>query len=638
MCGIVGIVAFQDQARNQFSLLDSAVHSLDCRGPDYQHTKVFDQVALGHSRLSIIDTSPAAHQPMSDESGRYTIVFNGEIYNFLHLKQSLLNKGISFQTNSDTEVLLQQFIYEGKESLNQLNGFFSFAIYDQYKKELFIARDRFGIKPLYLYQDEEKLIFGSELTAILSFNIQKTIDQASLIQYFQLTYVPAPSTMLSKAKKIEPGHWIKVNPDGDLSEGLFYSLNDSYKTHNDTKNKVPDYKTSQNQILSLLEESVQKRMVSDVPLGAFLSGGIDSSAIAGLASKHASQKLKTFSIGYRDEPNFDETYFANLVAKHFNTDHTVFSLSHQDLYDHLFDILDYFDEPFADSSSIAVYILSKFTRQEVKVALSGDGADELFAGYNKYIAESRAQNPNIAAHLVKHLHPLWKLLPRSRNSFLTNKIRQLERFASGMKLSNGNRYWRWCSLIGEDEVDKILHSIDENIWQDYLKRKAYLTASLQQNQTLNDILIADLAMVLPNDMLTKVDRMSMANSLEVRVPFLDHHLVEYVMGLPEDFKLHNGQTKAILKDAFKNILPDELYTRPKQGFEVPLLKWFRQELRPYLENEILSDEFIYEQGIFHRKAIHALKKKLFSNDPGDIQGQIWSLVVFQHWWKKYMME
>lgn len=636
MCGIVGIIAFEEQARNQFSFLDKAVHSLDCRGPDHQDTAYFNRMALGHSRLSIIDTSTTAHQPMTDPSGRYTIVFNGEIYNFQELKQDLLNKGISFRTHSDTEVLLQQYIHEGKEALHRLNGFFSFAIYDENKDELFIARDRFGIKPLYVYEDEEKLIFASEMSAIFQFSIAKNLDYASLLQYLQLSYTPAPSTMLTNVRKILPGHWLTTSTNGTISEGVYYNLN-SLKANNENANvEKLDYQKCQDQILELLEESVQKRMIADVPLGAFLSGGIDSSAIVALASKYTDH-LKTFSIGYEDEPYFDESYFANLVAKHFNTDHTVFSLSNNDLYDHLFDILDYFDEPFADSSAIAVYILSKKTREEVTVALSGDGADELFAGYNKYFAEHRAQNPGLAGNLVRSFHPLWKVLPESRHNYIGNKIRQLERYAAGTKLSADNRYWRWCSLTDENEVAALLQEINDKDWQTYLKKKQQLIGDLKNDHSINDILIKDLSMVLPNDMLTKVDRMSMANSLEVRVPFLDHNLVEYVASLPSHFKLHNGQTKAILKDAFRNILPDELYTRPKHGFEVPLLKWFQHELRPYIEKEILSDDFIIEQDIFERESIQTLKKNLFSHDPGDIQAQVWSLIVFQHWWKKHMM-
>jgi len=636
MCGIVGIMAFNEQSRGQFSYLDQAVHSLDCRGPDYQDTVYFSHMAMGHSRLSIIDTSSTAHQPMTDFSGRYTIVFNGEIYNFRDLKQDLLNKGISFRTNSDTEVLLQQYIFEGKDSLHRLNGFFSFAIYDQNKDELFIARDRFGIKPLYVYEDDEKLIFASEMAAILPFSIDKKLDHASLIQYLQLSYTPAPSTMLTNVRKILPGHWLSTTSSGNVSEGAYYNLRNIIGDNDNTHGETPDYQKAREKILALLEDAVQKRMIADVPLGAFLSGGMDSSAIVALASKYTDQ-LKTFSIGYEDEPLFDESYFANLVAKHFNTEHTVFWLTNDDLYDHLFSILDYFDEPFADSSAIAVYILSKKTREEVTVALSGDGADELFAGYNKYFAEYRAQNPGLAGSLVTSLQPVWNLLPQSRHSYVGNKIRQFERYAAGTKLSPANRYWRWCSLTDEEEVQSLLQVINDRDWQTYWHRKQRIIGDLKKHHSINDILIKDLSMVLPNDMLTKVDLMSMANSLEVRVPFLDHNLVEYVAKLPSHYKLHNGRTKAILKDAFRKILPDELYTRPKHGFEVPLLKWFQHELRSYLEHDILSDEFITEQGIFKRESIQSLKKNLFSNEPGDVQAQVWRLIVFQHWWKNYMM-
>jgi asparagine synthase (glutamine-hydrolysing) len=373
-------------------------------------------------------------------------------------------------------------------------------------------------------------------------------------------------------------------------------------------------------------------MISDVPLGAFLSGGVDSSVIVSLASKFT-KHLNTYSIGFKDEPFFDETYYARLVADKLKTNHTVFSLTNDDLFSVLFKVLDYMDDPFADSSAIAVYLLSRETRKHVTVALSGDGADELFGGYMKHTGEMRIRNVGILGNLLKHTFPLIKLLPQSRNSLFTNKIRQIAKYAEGMNLSEKERYWRWCSFISENEAKKLLQSeIDFN---EYIKRKDSITNNIAEKGSINDVFYTDMKHILVNDMLIKVDMMSMANSLEVRAPFLDYELVNYIFSLPAHYKIQGNVRKRILQDAFRNDLPEEIYHRPKHGFEVPLLKWFRNELSSLINDELLNDEFIISQNIFELTETKKLKTRLHSKNPGDVHAQIWGLLVFQYWWKKY---
>lgn len=627
MCGITGIIAFNEKGKAYLSQINTATDCLAKRGPDGEGIYVSGNTALGHRRLSIIDTSDLAAQPFSDASGRYTIVFNGEIFNYKTLREQLLLKGIQFRSQSDTEVLLYLYIAEKENCLQQLDGEFAFAVYDREEEKLFLARDRFGIKPLYYYTDGEKFIFASELKAISAFGIPKEIDKISLQTYLHLNYIPSPYSIFKNVLKLEAGSSLLLNKSGEIKKETYYKIPDPGIVHT-----LPDYEKAQRELRSLLEHSVQQRLIADVPIGAFLSGGIDSSIITAIAAGRT-KHLNTFSIGYKDEPMFDETEYARLVAKKHKTNHTVFELTNQDLYEDLYNVLDYIDEPFADSSALAVSLLSMHTRKHVTVALSGDGADELFAGYNKHAAELKARKGGIKAGLVKATHPLLKQLPKSRNGKIGNTIRQLEKFADGMKLSAPERYWKWAKWSGFQPgyIFRNEYARDLNA-AEYEKRKSGFIKDIGSDY--NSVLRADMQLVLENDMLVKVDRMSMSRSLEVRVPFLDHKVVDFAFSLPAEFKIDGRQRKKILKDAFRDVLPPELYNRKKQGFEVPLLKWFRTELKSLIMDDLLSETFISEQKIFNPEAIRDLKLKLFSNNPDDAVEKIWALIVFQYWWKK----
>ena len=362
-----------------------------------------------------------------------------------------------------------------------------------------------------------------------------------------------------------------------------------------------------------MSESVKKRLIADVPLGAFLSGGIDSSVVVALASQYT-KHLNTFSIGYKDHPFFDETRYANLVARRYDTNHTVFSLTNQDFLEHIDSVLGYIDEPFADSSAIPEYILSHHTRKHVTVALSGDGGDEVFAGYNKHAAELKMRHKNFLNNLVTIGSPIWKLLPKSRNNKLTNLFRQLNRFSEGASLNAKERYWRWAGFLTEQQALNLLtpevqSKIDMRAFRD---QKQNLLCDLEGRERLEDFLATDMKLVLVSDMLVKVDLMSMANSLEVRSPFLDHEVVDFAFSLPTHYKVDKGMKKKIVQDTFRKYLPAELYKRPKQGFEIPLLDWFRKELRSLITDDLLNDRFIDQQRVFNVKAVQNLKSLTIS--------------------------
>ncbi|MFO7978577.1 MAG: asparagine synthase (glutamine-hydrolyzing) [Bacteroidales bacterium] len=629
MCGITGVFEFNPSGANHQPQVDRAIGCLHPRGPDSKGGFSAPGLWLGHTRLSIIDTSPAAAQPFCDASGRYTLVFNGEIYNFKDLRYRLQQKGIVFSSDSDTEVLLQWLILHGQQGLTSLEGFFAFAFYDQKKHSLLLARDRYGIKPLLWHLQDHTLRFASEMKAMMALGIPRELDMASLELYLQLNYIPAPWSIFQHVNKLLPGHYLMLE-NGQTRQECYYQIP---TTDAETAGKVPSYQEAMKILSNKLEGAVVKRLYSDVPLGTFLSGGIDSSIITALAARNINH-LNTFSIGFRDEPMFDETRYARQVAKMHGTNHTEFSLTTSDLLECLDQVMDHIDEPFADSSALAVYILSRETRRSITVALSGDGADEMFAGYNKHMAELKARQGGLDVKMLAAMNPVLRHLPQSRNHPLTNRFRQWHRFGAAVKLHPAERYWQWASVTPARQAHSML--LHPQGTPESIRRKQHLIRHITREGDFNQVLLTDMQLVLPNDMLTKVDLMSMAHSLEVRVPFLDHELVDWVFSLPASYKIDGDGRKKILRDTFRPLLPQECYHRNKQGFEVPLLRWFRRELRSRITDELLADTFIAEQGIFNPRQITLLKQQLFSASPADAPARIWALMVFQHWWKKNM--
>ncbi|MDC0304085.1 asparagine synthase (glutamine-hydrolyzing) [Flavobacteriales bacterium] len=625
MCGIAGTYALTEQGKSYHLELDDAIATMALRGPDGNGKYIEGSAALGHARLAIIDTSSEANQPFAEATSRYSIVFNGEIFNYKEVESQLTD--YTPRTSSDTEILLQGYVEWGEKVLEKLNGFFAIAIHDKETDELFLARDRMGIKPLLVYRDENKLVFGSEMKSLMAFDIPKVIDDNSQFLYHQFNYTPFPETIFKNVEEMEPGTWMKIK-GSSVETGTYWSI----PKPTGPKSNM-SYEHAQQKLRELMEKSVHRRMVSDVPLGSFLSGGIDSSIIATLAAKQT-DKLNTFSIGYADEPLFDETHYAEAVAKKIGSNHTVFKLTNDDLYADLHDVLNYIDRPFADSSALPFHILCRHTRKHVTVALSGDGADELFSGYNKHAAEFRARNLGVVEQMVAALKPLWFLLRGSRNSAFGSKVLQLQKFSNGVKLGSKNRYWNWASFMQSEHVERLMNLKATDIQS----RKKQLTENLGIITDLDEVLYTDLHQVLRNDMLTKVDLMSMANSLEVRVPFLDHELVEFACSLPEHFKITSTIRKRILQETFQPDLPEMLFKRPKHGFEVPLLNWFKEGLNSLINEDLLSKKLVEEQGIFNLSAIQTLLKKLHSSDPGDSANHIWNLIVFQTWWKKYIRQ
>ncbi len=629
MCGITGLISFTENGKKLFSKSEQAVSCLKLRGPDAEGSFQYKNVFLGHRRLSIIDLSNAGAQPMTDASGRFTIIFNGEFFNFKQYREFVKSKGFTLKSNSDTEVLLYLYILEKEKCLERINGFFSLAIYDKEEQELFLARDRYGVKPMLWYQDADCFAFASEMKSLLQYGLTLSLDYSSLFSYLQLNYIQPPFSLFKEVRKLQPGHFIKIRTDkqSDVEETCWYSIPEQPDT-------FPDYESAKKQIEKLMDEAVQRRLISDVPLGSFLSGGIDSSITTALAARHT-KHLKTFSIGFRDEPHFDETEFAKAVAEMHQTDHTVFSLTNEDLYEILFDALNYIDEPFADSSALNVYLLSKHTRKEVTVALSGDGADELFGGYNKHRAEWLIRNHGALTSTLKLISPVTSAFAGSRQSKLGNFFRQIHRFAEGADMTAQQRYWRWCCLASEKDAKHLISGLSSSAIAEAESRIKSVTGIIKGGRDMNDIFRADFKLVLAGDMLVKVDMMSMANSLEVRNPFLDVDLVNYVFNLPSHYKIDKSSQKKILRETFTHLLPEKIKKRGKKGFEVPLLKWFRSGLKSKIENDWLNENFIREQGIFNADEIRKLMQQLNSSNPGESVARIWALIVFQHWWKKY---
>lgn len=643
MCGIIGLVHLNDE-NEPFLNFGKAVSSISHRGPDHKSELIEKPVALGHTRLSIIDLDARSHQPMTDTSGRYSIVFNGEIYNYQQLRQDLSTLGYTFHTESDTEVLLVAYIHFGPKCLQRLNGCFAFAVYDRSEKTVFLARDRMGIKPLLFCATDTSFAFASELRALMSLGFEKQIDKVSLFTYFKLNYIPAPDTILEGYSKLEPGQSIQLKWEKKqitVSKERWYDV--PYEEEAVKQLTAHDYKEAKKVLKRFLRDSVRRRLVADVPVGTFLSGGVDSSIITALAAEEKSD-VESFSVGFPDFPYYDESHQAADYAKKLGIKHHRFEVGKDELVHQVERVLEHSDEPFADSSAINLFLLSEYTRKHVKVSLSGDGGDELFAGYNKHKAEYLVRNPKYREHLIGNSRWLWQRLPSSRSGKFSNTVRQLKKFSEGYHMNHRDRYWRWAGILNEEQANYFLKEEmlerNQRLSDDgfsYKKRKENYLKSIDKSGTYNQILLTDTKLVLPNDMLYKVDSMSMAHGLEVRTPLLDQHVVKQAFRFPEMFKVNHFQGKKILKETFEDILTPGILNRPKKGFEVPLLEWFLGPLKQSFTSLCDEHDFIIEQGLFNPLAINDLKKSIYSNNPGDKPATAWAFMMFQTWYKRYMI-
>ena len=620
-------------------MADTLVH----RGPDDSGTWVDSEVgvAFSHRRLSIIDVSDAGHQPMVSEDGRYVITYNGEIYNFQELRHQLEKLGHKFRGRSDTEVMLVSFIEWGvNSSLDRFNGMFAFALWDRKNRYLWLARDRIGEKPLYYGVQNSTFFFSSELKAIRAHpEFKPSIDRDALVSYMRFSYIPAPHSIYKGMKKLLPGHFLCLkSPASEMDRPQSYwSLENAYQIgireeFQGSENEAAD------ELESRLKETVKSRMVSDVPLGAFLSGGIDSSTVVALMQSQSDRPVNTFTIGFHEQ-EFNEAVYAKKVAKYLGANHTEMYLSPQEAMDVIPKLPEIYDEPFADSSQIPTHLISVLARQYVTVALSGDGGDELFAGYNRYLQAEK--HWRFISSVPRNVRRLVSATMMSVSENFIEKVYNRFEFLipSGSRISlPAEKYHKVANVIsmsGLHEVYKRLVSIiymperyvcHGNEPVSLLDDKDLWNHSVEYISTMQKL---DLLTYLPDDLLAKVDRASMAVSLETRVPFLDHNIVEFVMTLPMKLKLHNGQSKRLLREVLYCYLPKELIDRPKMGFSIPIGRWLRGSLQDWAsslinENRLRSEGYLRSEQVLKMWDDHVKGR-------GGWDHQLWNILMFQAW-------
>ncbi len=631
MCGIAGFVGprgpqalrAESAAQDNRALLDRMCRRIAHRGPDDQGMMVDGDVALGMRRLSIIDLV-GGHQPLSGCDQNVTVVFNGEIYNYRELHRELEARGHRFHTHSDTEAIVHAYEEFGADCVHHLRGMFAFAIWDQRAKKLFIARDRVGKKPLYYTLTRNgTFVFGSELKALLEHPaVERNVNPDALDAYLSFGYVPDPLSIFSGVNKLPPGNHL-VFANGEVTIAEYWDF------HFEPVEAKPEEEYLDD-LNALLDEAVRLRLVSDVPLGAFLSGGVDSSVVVGLMARHMTQPVKTFSIGF-NEDTYDELKYARIAAKHFRTDHHEFIVT-PDICEIVDDLVWHFDEPFADSSAIPTYMVSKLARDHVKVVLSGDGGDELFAGYTRYVVDRSRRQLARMPRMVREgvMRPLSERLPHN---------------------ARGRNYLRNLSL---DPIDRYIDSI--SIFTDLNKQALYasdfqrqlkgdavgatlfggLAASVDTGDELDRLLYLDSKTYLPGDILTKVDRMSMAVSLEARVPLLDHKLIEFVTRIPASLKMKGLNTKHIFKRAVRSFVPAEILNRPKQGFGVPIQEWINDQMRDRI-HETLTAQRTRERGLFDPGYVDLLLDE-HGRGRRDHSPALWSLLMLELWHRNFVDE
>lgn len=627
MCGICGIVKKNEKVSE--SVVKKMASTMVYRGPDEEGCKIFGNAGLGHRRLKIIDLLTGS-QPISDEKDKIFLICNGEIYNFLELRNILEKKGHRFKTKSDSEVIVHLYEDYGAEALKFLRGMFAFAIWDDEKKILFLARDRIGKKPLVYCVKNENIYFASEIKALLEIDeISKEIDLFAVDLFLSYQAIPSPWTIFKDIKKLQPAHYL-LWKDGDLKIERYWQMDFSKKIKLKNENEYMEV------MWEKLVESTKLRMISDVPLGAFLSGGIDSSTIVGIMSENSSEPVKTFSIGF-EESDFSELNYARTVANRFGTQHYEF-IVRPDVISILPKLVWHYNEPFADSSMIPTYYVAKETKKFVTVALNGDGGDENFAGYTRYWQ----------TQLLEKIFLAYNKIPCGKEWILKNFVKMYHRFPSNSFF----RIWKWLdeakrygfSYAYTRRLITFSDEFKEKIYSPEMKKKLgdFNSLSIAKNiwdsagkiDLLEKMMATDFNLYLPEVLMVKVDIASMANSLEARSPFLDHEFVELVASFPPELKMKNFKTKYILKKRLKNFLPEEIVRRKKMGFGIPVGRWFRKELKQYVVDILLSNDSL-TRGYFKPEEIIKIVKEHMSGKV-DHTGRLWGLLIFELWHKIFI--
>ncbi len=620
MCGIAGYIGLGDE-----KTLQNMISCIGYRGPDLNAGFCSDEVGLAHARLAIIDLSPEANQPMFNQDRSIAIVFNGEIYNFLELRKELEKEHqYKFRTNSDTEVLIALYQCRGERMFQNVNGMFAFALYDFSKKQLLLARDRMGKKPLYYSLIGNTLIFGSEVKAILKHpNCSREFDFDALNSYLTFEYVPTPNTLFRDIKKLEPGSTLVFKEGKILSKKKYWTIQFGVNSLS--------FEEARNQFDVKLNQAVKDRLLADVPLGVFLSGGLDSSTVAYYAQRNSAAKIKTFSVGFEDK-SFDESDYANLVAKHLETDHHVAMFTTDNMLSLIPEVFNQMDDPLADPSLLPTHLLSRYTRAHVTVALGGDGSDELLAGYPTFFSDRFIPVfANLPKGIINMLMRISDLIPvRHENMSLDFKIRQ---FLRGFESKPEYVHTLWLGSFTPREKNNLFSSSVKPRVVGHGLGVLDELEGISRDDAFNQLLYNYCSTYLLDDILVKVDRASMLASLEVRAPFLDYRIVEFLNSLPRSYKIRGSQSKIILKDLMKDKLPAEIVNRSKKGFGIPLSRWLRKELRPLCE-DLLSESTLSKHGFFDLKTVSTLKHEHFSQKRNH-RKTLWTLMVFHMWLNQF---
>ncbi|MDQ3743195.1 MAG: asparagine synthase (glutamine-hydrolyzing) [Acidobacteriota bacterium] len=626
MCGIVGVVNL-DGARADSELLARMNEAIRHRGPDEEGAYLEGHVGLAMRRLAIIDLA-GGQQPIANEDRTCWIVFNGEIYNYRELKKRLEDLGHRFRTDCDTEAIVHAYEQYGADCPKYLRGMFAFAIWDTRRQELFLARDRVGKKPLLYAKAAGAFVFGSEFTALLPHPaVSRDVDREAIHHYLSFMCVPAPMTAYRSIRKLEPGHSLTLTRDGQIKTERYWQPDFTRKI------KVSEEEAGA-RALDLLREAVRVRLMSEVPLGAFLSGGVDSSAVVALMAEESDAPVKTFSIGF-DEQDFSELHHARRVAERVGADHHEF-IVRPDALEVLPTLVEHYGEPYADSSAIPTYYVSRETRRHVTVALNGDGGDECFAGYERYAAmrlsETYRKLPGVLRERV--IRQAVALLPASE--LRRGRVRSLKRFLRAASLPPVERYLRWVSVFDAQAKDE-LYTAEfrrETAGRGAGEWLAPWFARANGAGVVDASLLADTMTYLPNDLLVKVDIASMAVSLEARSPFLDHHVIEFAASLPEGLKLRRLTTKYLLKRALRGLLPRENLTRGKMGFGVPVGHWLRGPMQGFLREQLLSDKAA-RRGLLRAEAVRRLVE-IHVRGEHDLGNQLWTLLMLELWFQRFI--